>query len=50
MQAKISIRKVLMAASWLVVGISLLTLLIAANRKEMGHECKDIAITIIGVG
>lgn len=50
MQAKISIRKVLMAAAWLAIGISLLTLLIAANRREMGHECKDIAITIRGVG
>lgn len=50
MSAKISIPKVLMALSWLVVGAGLLTLLIAANRKEMGHLCRDIAISIRGVG
>ncbi len=50
MRPKISIRKVLIAASWLAVGISILTLLIAANRKEKGHTCKQVAISIKGVG
>ena len=39
-----------MAVSWLAVGTGVLILLIAANRKELGHECKGIAITIRGVG
>lgn len=50
MKPKISIRKVLIAASWLAVGISILTLLVAANRKERGYLCKEVAITIKGVG
>ena len=50
MKPKISIRKVLIAAAWLAVGITMLTLLVAANRKERGYLCKDVAITIKGVG
>lgn len=50
MSVKISIRKVMIVAAWLAVASGLLTLLIAASRKEKTHTCKDIVINIRGVG
>jgi cell division protein FtsQ len=35
---------------WIAIGSGLLTLLIAANRKEQNHLCKDVSIKIKGVG
>lgn len=49
-KTKISIRKVLIAASWLMVCIGIFTLLVAANRKERGRVCSDVVISIKGVG
>lgn len=49
MKPKISIRKVVLAFSWLAVGISILILLVAANRKKHDYLCKDVVITIKGV-
>ena len=36
--------------AWMAVGSGLLTLLIAANRKEQNHLCKDVQIRIKGIG
>ena len=36
--------------AWMAVGSGLLTLLIAANRKEQNHLCKDVQIRIRGIG
>ncbi len=35
---------------WLGVAIAILILLVAANKKEKAHTCKDVVITIKGVG
>ena len=50
MNTNISIRKVLVVVAWLAIGSGLLTLLIAANRKEQKHFCKDVMIRIKGIG
>lgn len=50
MSTKISIRRVLIVMAWLAVGSGLLILLVAANRKEQNHLCKDVRISIKGVG
>ena len=42
------IRKVLVLGAWLLVISGITTLLIAANRKEQVHVCKDIFIGIKG--
>jgi cell division protein FtsQ len=49
-KTNISIRKVLVVIAWLAIGSGLLTLLVAANRKEQKHFCKDVAIRIKGTG
>jgi cell division protein FtsQ len=36
--------------AWMAIGSGLLTLLIAANRKEQNHLCKDVQIKIKGIG
>ncbi len=50
MSRKISISKVLIVLVWVAISSGLLTLLIAANRKEQNHLCKDVSIKIKGVG
>ena len=40
----------LIITAWMAVGSGLLTLLVAANRKEQNHLCKDVRITIKGIG
>lgn len=50
MKRKISIRKVMIVAVWLAVASGLLTLLIAASRKERTHTCKEVVVNIRGVG
>ena len=50
MSRKISITKVLIVLVWVAIGSGLLTLLVAANRKEQNHLCKDVSIKIKGVG
>jgi len=47
---RISISKILIVIAWMAVGSGLLTLLIAANRKEQNHLCKDVQIRIKGIG
>jgi len=49
MNRKISIRKVLFVAMWLVIGGGMLTLLIAAMGRQKTDTCKDYSITIKGV-
>jgi cell division protein FtsQ len=44
------ISKILIVTAWMAVASGLTTLLIAANRKEQNHLCKDVRITIKGVG
>ncbi|HEV7621706.1 MAG TPA: hypothetical protein VGO09_08235, partial [Flavisolibacter sp.] len=48
MKKKKAIRRILMMAAWFVVISGLATLLIAANRREKGHVCKEILISISG--
>ena len=50
MSTRISISKILIVVAWMAVGSGLLTLLIAANRKEQNHLCKDVQIRIKGIG
>ena len=50
MSTRISIRKVLLVMAWIAIASGLLTLLVAANRKEQNHLCKDVSIKIKGVG
>ena len=50
MNTKNIISKVLIVTAWIAVASGLTTLLIAANRKEQNHLCKDVRITIKGVG
>ena len=50
MNTRISISKILIVIAWMAVGSGLLTLLIAANRKEQNHLCKDVQIRIKGIG
>ena len=50
MNTRISISKILVVIAWMAVGSGLLTLLIATNRKEQNHLCKDVQIRIKGVG
>lgn len=50
MSTRISISKVLIVIIWIAIGSGLLTLLIAANKKEQTHLCKDVFIKIKGVG
>ncbi|MET0464365.1 MAG: FtsQ-type POTRA domain-containing protein [Chitinophagaceae bacterium] len=49
MSRRISIRKVLFFAMWLVIGAGMLTLLIAAMGTQQRDACKDLAIVIKGV-
>ncbi|MFN2456897.1 MAG: cell division protein FtsQ/DivIB [Chitinophagaceae bacterium] len=46
MNAKRTIQKVLIIIVWLVVGSGMTVLLIAANKKEQKHVCKEIKISI----
>jgi hypothetical protein len=48
-KAKISIRKVLIVLGFMAASTGLVMLLLAANRKEQNHICKDVRITIKGV-
>ena len=48
MNKKKTIRKFLVLSGWLLVISGITTLLIAANRKEKEHACKDIFIGIKG--
>ena len=50
MSSKISITKVLIVLVWVAIGSGLLILLVAANKKEQKHLCKDVSIRIKGVG
>ena len=50
MSSKISIRRILIVIACIAVASGLTTLLIAANRKEQNHLCKDVRITIKGIG
>ena len=36
--------------AWIAIASGLLTLLVAANRKEQNHLCKDVSIKIKGIG
>jgi cell division protein FtsQ len=45
---KKTIRKILVLGGWLLVISGITTLLVAANRKEKEHVCKDILIGIKG--
>ncbi|MCW3075323.1 MAG: hypothetical protein JWP69_2392 [Flaviaesturariibacter sp.] len=50
MQKKKIIQKILVLAAWLLVGSGMIVLLVAANRKEQGHVCKEVRIVIKGDG
>src|ERR1700694_1970587 len=45
-----AIKKVLVLTAWLLVIGGLTTLLIAANRKQRDHVCRDVEIAIRGTG
>lgn len=49
MKASISIGKVLILLGFIAASTGLVILLLAANRKEQKHLCKDVQITIKGV-
>jgi cell division protein FtsQ len=46
---KISIRKILIVLGFMAASTGLVVLLLAANRKEQKHLCKDVRITIKSV-
>ncbi len=45
-----TIRKLIVLGAWLMVGCGLATLLIAANRKDQAHLCKQVVVSIRGGG
>ena len=45
---KKTIRKVLVLGGWLLVICGITTLLVAANRKDKEHVCKEILVGIKG--
>lgn len=50
MNGKKIIQNILMLLAWVLVGSGLMVLLIAANRKEALHVCKELRISIKGDG
>ncbi|RYZ22395.1 MAG: hypothetical protein EOO16_09300 [Chitinophagaceae bacterium] len=50
MNKKRIIRKVLTACFWLMAGAGLVTLLVAANRRDAGHVVREVRINIKGDG
>ena len=46
MKRKISIKRVLFVAMWMVIGTGMLTLLIAAIGRQNRNTCKDVEITL----
>jgi len=50
MVRKTVIRKILVLAAWFLVICGLCTLLVAANRKQRDHLCKEVRIGIKGTG
>jgi cell division protein FtsQ len=44
------IRKLLTALFWLFAGSGMVTLLVAANRRDAGHVVREVQITILGDG
>ena len=50
MSSGISISKIFIVIAWFAVAGGVMTLLAAANKKEQKHLCKDVRITIKGVG
>jgi cell division protein FtsQ len=50
MNRKRIIRKVLTALFWLLAGTGMVTLLVAANRRDAGHVIREVRINIKGDG
>ena len=50
MNNRIYIQKILFVAAWALLCGGILTLLVAANSKEQKHLCKEVVITVKGVG
>jgi len=50
MQKKIVIRKMVVLIAWLLVGVSMITLLAAANNNKGEHTCKEVVISVKGSG
>jgi cell division protein FtsQ len=49
LNSKKTIRKIVRLGILILAAGGMSTLLIAANRKDQGHNCKDVAVTIRGV-
>ena len=45
-----TIKRILFLAAWIIVGAGMTVLLVAANGKDQNIICKDLAVTIKGVG
>lgn len=50
MPLKKTIKKLFLVSVWVVISAGVLTLLVAANRKEQRHVCREVVITIFGTG
>jgi cell division protein FtsQ len=45
-----TIKKILFISAWVIIGSGITVLLVAANSRKQKHVCKDLAVTIKGVG
>ena len=44
------LKKLVLLTVWCVIASGMMTLLVAANSNKAGHVCKDVVITLKGVG